>query len=106
MGKPISAIAFSALLGAGCVGVALADEPQQARRGLRAMLCTQEAVSKGYSNRELELFVDRCLKTGQPGADKLRQPGDDKAAQPGAGKPTPPRDLRDDSDIAPEMANC
>jgi hypothetical protein len=106
MRKPISAVALSALLGAGCAGVAFADEPPQARRGLRAMLCTQEAVSKGYDNRELEVFVDRCLKAGQPGTDKLRQPGDEKARQPGAGKPTPPRDPRDDSDIAPEMANC
>jgi hypothetical protein len=78
------------------------------------MLCTQEAVSKGYDNRELEAFVDRCVKTGQPGSDKssqpgdekARQPGDEKARQPGGDKPRPPRDPGGDLDIAPEMANC
>jgi hypothetical protein len=106
MGNPTSAIGVVALLGACCAGAAPADEPPQARRGLRAMLCTQEAVSKGYDNRELEAFVDRCVKAGQPGSDKSIQPGDEKPRQPGGDKPRPPRDPGGDLDIAPEMANC
>lgn len=49
-----------------CLQVATADDTRAAG-GSIVMLCTQEGVGKGYTGKELEDFVVKCIKARQSG---------------------------------------
>jgi hypothetical protein len=57
-----------------------AADAVQPRPTLRAMLCTQEGVSKGYRGKELDDFVGGCVRA----KDAAKEPpkGDDGATEP------------------------
>ncbi len=51
-----------------CLHAAAADDTSPVR-GSAVMLCAQEGVAKGYTGRELEDFVAKCMRARQSGSE-------------------------------------